>query len=651
LILLVAALLIGVHDAVTLKTALEGVRDALYPLVQIIALLLLLGVLALLFGWASGQGDGALTLAFENATGDASYDGQAISDLLLVALQRIWRIHNLGDLVGCPEDSQIGLPSLQASMPAQKLKLPALQCKGDTLNDSITDIGTISVGDSQVPVGRLLLTLKRLWPTGRRDNVLAGSLQKYGQELRLAARTKAKDGLHVWEVAGSAGAGEKLPQLIQDLAYQVAFELSSTTTAKTWLAFKYFTEARESYGRYSLTRQVEDLDETRAACEAVLAIDPEFWPLHRLAGYIGAGYMRLGQFETAVSLLRSSLKLEQGGAELFLALSPAQADWLLRLRGSYPDVIDRLQRPDAGWRSGIKPDDAQQLAQIKADQAPRLQALHAHCAQILLALGWAQLLQGELPAASATYRQAVALDPANADAHIQLTVTDLQLGRRAQAVRTLVQTARLQPHNPTLIPKLGWLYAVLGRAEQAIEAYQQWAQQLSADFAPQWDLALINMDFGRLPEALAAAQNAISLNAQSAVPHLILAYVYWNQGRSAEVLPEIRRASELGPDQFLVHAILAAYCQQFGRPAEYQVEVIIARQFIDQADGYARACFEVVCGNPDAALTLLQEQLFWLRVTPERIRVDPTLRPIQGDPRLHALLDEFQRNYRGDLPA
>ncbi len=66
-----------------------------------------------------------------------------------------------------------------------------------------------------------------------------------------------------------------------------------------------------------------------------------------------------------------------------------------------------------------------------------------------------------------------------------------------------------------------------------------------------------------------------------------------------------------------------------------------ARDLIEKEKDYNRACFEAVCGTPDAALALLRTALEKKQQTADFARRDPDFELIRDDPRFEALLDEF----------
>jgi hypothetical protein len=86
---------------------------------------------------------------------------------------------------------------------------------------------------------------------------------------------------------------------------------------------------------------------------------------------------------------------------------------------------------------------------------------------------------------------------------------------------------------------------------------------------------------------------------------------------------------------------LARLYRKLGRKAESAEACKTARDLFEKESEYNRACFEAVCGSPDAAIALLRTALEKREQTADWARRDPDFEPIRDDPRFAALLDEF----------
>lgn len=244
----------------------------LHNLWRVLGLVILLGVLALVLHWLSGKG-GIVVLPFEVAskellanqgkkeTGNSreteNYYGKAIADLLIEELYRIQKIHAL------PQDL------LQESTDNINIRLgnrnfPPLSAVQNQLGDTLTDIGTVEVGKAQFSPGRLLLSLRKIWPFGGLEGIITGSLQTYGKLTRIVVRVEYGNQVKAWEVTRKSPEITAIPQdMIRELAYKVVFEIlpRKQLVAGTWEAFRDVTEAISHFVKYFRTQSIDELDQ------------------------------------------------------------------------------------------------------------------------------------------------------------------------------------------------------------------------------------------------------------------------------------------------------------------------------------------------------------------------------------------------------
>ncbi len=269
------------------KGVLTDLRDIAVMLVQIWAAALLIVVLCFLFWWAVSPSPGITVLPFENNTGSPDYDGMGtgIVDSLIAELQDIGRIHMI----------EARDPKEVRTIRAEKIELPIMG-GGGAVKESLKDMGDISAGEVNVPVGSLLATIKTLFSSS--GQTISGSIQKYGSTIRIVARLD-KNGREskAWQVSGPASSGSELTALIEELAFKMCMcrDLSKhVVTAHSWESFKHFTYGLENSHRYELSEGAEDAYAYKAIrnYEDAIAIQPRY----AIAHYnLGAIYYDLGQ--------------------------------------------------------------------------------------------------------------------------------------------------------------------------------------------------------------------------------------------------------------------------------------------------------------------------------------------------------------------
>ena len=190
------------------------------------------------------------------------------------------------------------------------------------------------------------------------------------------------------------------------------------------------------------------------------------------------------------------------------------------------EMVERFPRHAAGHRL---------LGMLRARSGEPGAALpHLERAAILapdwpdayLALGNVQQLLRNAPAAEASYRKALALDPAAAGAHYNLALLLRSTGRRNEALQAFRRAHELDP----------------GRGETT------------------WDLVQALLDIGRLDEARAAAERTLALDEQSAGAQKARGLAHLFVHEAPQALECFRRATAMAPAdaEAWLHAGLAA---------------------------------------------------------------------------------------------
>jgi tetratricopeptide (TPR) repeat protein len=283
------------------KGALTDLRDVAVKLVQLSAAALLIVVLYFLFRWALSPSPGITVLPFGNNTGSPDYDamGKGIAASLIAELHDIQRIHMIKargpEKVMTMRAGDIAIMGGEGALPIiREPIMPGEVMRGEgAVEKSLKEIGAISAGEVNVPVGSLLATVKTLFSGS--GKTISGSIQKYGSTILIVARldengTKTK----AWEVSGPASSGSELTALIEELALKMCWDLSENVAAKSWESFKHFTYGLENSHRYELSEGAEDAYAYKAIrnYEDAIAVQPGY----AIAHYnLGAIYYHLGQ--------------------------------------------------------------------------------------------------------------------------------------------------------------------------------------------------------------------------------------------------------------------------------------------------------------------------------------------------------------------
>ncbi len=166
----------------------------------------------------------------------------------------------------------------------------------------------------------------------------------------------------------------------------------------------------------------------------------------------------------------------------------------------------------------------------------------------LLQLGIFHLDRNNPNRAIGLLETAVSWDEASAPLRLALAVAYSQIGRKEDALRQMLEGARLSPKEGDVHFRLALALDEAGRGKEALEALQK-AVALDPRHARAWyNLGLALSQAGRLNEALVALDHAGELDRESAMVAYAHATVFARLGRYEEARTEAKRASDLNPE-------------------------------------------------------------------------------------------------------
>jgi len=256
-----------------LNTFMGNLSGLMISLLIIIIVLVVIILIGYFIYWLKFKKEGTYIQPFEVGICNEEYNGRAISDLLVSELHRIRQIHEL-NLPGIEHQTKENLAFLSVTPSSENPKY------------EITSVN-ISSGSFALTLGQILLVLKRL--IGHPGNTIAGSVQRYGSKIKLVA-WMGPERTGAWQVERYH---ENIPNLIKDVAFMIAKDISEEKIqAKTWQAFKFFTEARYCYHQYILTDDKEQLKCSKENCLRGLDYEKNYEDLHSLLLNVAMAYER-----------------------------------------------------------------------------------------------------------------------------------------------------------------------------------------------------------------------------------------------------------------------------------------------------------------------------------------------------------------------
>jgi protein O-GlcNAc transferase len=179
-----------------------------------------------------------------------------------------------------------------------------------------------------------------------------------------------------------------------------------------------------------------------------------------------------------------------------------------------------------------------------------------------MALAMQHVRAGRLAEAANLYRQIIAAQPDNADAHNNLGILLTMLGRPAEAVNAFRDCLRLQPTAADVLNNLGNALRDTHALDEAAAAYRE-AIRLQPNLPDAHNgLGSVHQQMGQIDDAIAALRRAIQLNPAFAMAENNLGNALKDAGELEEAIGAFRRAMQLQPDLVIANNSLI-YTLQF----------------------------------------------------------------------------------------
>jgi tetratricopeptide (TPR) repeat protein len=186
----------------------------------------------------------------------------------------------------------------------------------------------------------------------------------------------------------------------------------------------------------------------------------------------------------------------------------------------------------------------------------------------LLETGLRHHQAGRLTEATEVYRQALTLDPGQADALHLSGLAAHQLGQNAIAAKTIGQAIAAAPKIALYRCSLGNALKALGRMDEASVAYTD-AIRLQPDFAEaHYNLGTALMALGRIDDAVDAFRAATRLKPDFTAAHLSLGAALREMGRLDAALAAYTRAIRVTPENAEAHTDRGNLLKAVGRLEE-----------------------------------------------------------------------------------
>lgn len=347
-------------DATIIKTFLDNFKDILFDTIQILFSLLVVILLVVLAQWMRCDDNDMVILPFVVARKDDKYNGEAITELLIVELQRIIQINS----------------AKYEGIKNEKLRIPPTILTDE--NASLPNIGTIGVGSASISIGELILTIKHLFPGSNHRQVITGCLENCGSKIRLVACVIG-DKTYAWEVQAQnedevqsdsnddfdkmTGGNKQdvlVSDLVRELSFKIVYDISQSSmkadtrlkkairlleklretarisqamkllqeeldeeesptqesiSSKTMSGFKYYTEALSNYQQYMLTHETKYLDLASENCIRAVDVEQNYKTALGLSQSLGSAYYNKEMWEKAEEMFSKAIEIDPEDSE------------------------------------------------------------------------------------------------------------------------------------------------------------------------------------------------------------------------------------------------------------------------------------------------------------------------------------------------
>ncbi len=180
----------------------------------------------------------------------------------------------------------------------------------------------------------------------------------------------------------------------------------------------------------------------------------------------------------------------------FQLLSPLIDDDVLAVRMEVADALASVPLDQ------IQPADAEKLRKLFSEYTSVLEQ-HADMPSVLMQLGLFQANRGDLPAAEANYREALALNTQMMGAYLNLADLLRAQGRDEEARALLLQALDVAPESGNVLHALGLLETRSGEAEKALDYLRSAAELETRGMRHRFVYAIALHDLGDPRQALA----------------------------------------------------------------------------------------------------------------------------------------------------
>ena len=247
---------------------------------------------------------------------------------------------------------------------------------------------------------------------------------------------------------------------------------------------------------------------------------------------------------------------------------------------------------------------------------------------------------GKADEAIKAYRKAIELDPDNSRRWYTLAESCRDADLWQEAIEAYNNAIKFNNQAAYAWVSLGNVHRDHGHYKEAFDAYDT-AIKLDSKLSDPWfELGHLYLRSKSYEEAIANFQKSIDLKSDDPYCWNGLGYAHFKFEKYENALSAFDKAIELDPSNGEFHYSRIRALRSLGQDKDAIAEMELTKSLIKGTNEYNQACFELICGNIDTALTLLTQAISKKPRTRIWARHDPDFESIRDDSRFKELIGE-----------
>jgi len=258
--------------------------------------------------------------------------------------------------------------------------------------------------------------------------------------------------------------------------------------------------------------------------------------------------------------------------------------------------------------------------------------------KFLIAMGMLYHDLNLLDGSGTIFKQVIEQDPGNSAAWNNLAQVFADQGCHKDALHAFNKALKLSPRYANAWNQLGSFYHANGSRDEALHAFKQATRFEPQNAFPWINLAHTHLESGQPDLAIRAYKKAIRLVPANTSLLYDLGNIFRGMNRLKDAIAAYNKALKITPKFIMPYAGLIACYRQMGKTDSARKNLALAQPLLENQPTFARAKFDAVCGNNQAAIRFLRIALNEDRLNLDLVRADPDFNGLHSDARFQELM-------------